>query len=73
MSYAPRKQGRPYRSPEGPSGVSQSITIRLNAAEMEAVAAHVEKTGETRADLIRLAMDRLGLFSSKRIAGLTKT
>lgn len=64
MPYVPHKHGRPARGDEPTS----SRTVRFTEEELEALEHHVQKTGRTRADLIRHACESAGLFRRGRIA-----
>lgn len=61
MTYAdnPHKVGPPFRAS---SAASKCVTMRFNEDELEAVARHVERTGFSRAELVREAIRRAGLF-----------
>ena len=56
----------PY-TPRAKTGPSQTVTIRLDEDERDAVWLHTQRTGYARAVLIREAMHRMGLFGYTRI------
>ncbi len=58
MPYRPHVPGRPPRA----DAPTTQISVRLTHEERAAVELHVQSTGMTRAELIRDAMERQGLF-----------
>lgn len=53
--------------PRSKSGPSQTVTIRLDEPERDAVWLHAQRSGYPRAVLIREAMHRMGLFSPQTL------
>lgn len=58
----PHKVGRPTRAQRA---ATVCITVRLFEEDLDQIAVHVEQTGFSRAELIREAMRRYGLFGDK--------